>query len=73
MRRPAIALLGEELRSAGVDQVAEVPRERVRPRPAPAAILDNGLVFGAKVFVNVVRRYGLDQEYITRTRRSRTG
>jgi len=26
---------------------------------------DNGLVFGAKVFVKVVRRYGLDQEYIT--------
>lgn len=26
---------------------------------------DNGLVFGAKVFVRVVRRYGLVQEYIT--------
>ena len=26
---------------------------------------DNGLVFGAKVFVDVVRRYGLAQEYIT--------
>lgn len=26
---------------------------------------DNGLVFGAKVFVAVVRRYGLGQEYIT--------
>jgi len=26
---------------------------------------DNGLVFGAKVFVAVVRRYGLEQEYIT--------
>jgi putative transposase len=26
---------------------------------------DNGLVFGAKVFVSVVRRYGLAQEYIT--------
>jgi putative transposase len=26
---------------------------------------DNGLVFGAKVFVKVVRRYGLGQEYIT--------
>ena len=26
---------------------------------------DNGLVFGAKVFVSVVRRYGLEQEYIT--------
>ena len=25
---------------------------------------DNGLVLGAKVFVSVVRRYGLDQEYI---------
>jgi len=26
---------------------------------------DSGLVFGAKVFVKVVRRYGLGQEYIT--------
>ena len=26
---------------------------------------DNGLVFGAKVFVSVVHRYGLEQEYIT--------
>ena len=26
---------------------------------------DNGLVFGAKPFVKVVRRHGLDQEYIT--------
>lgn len=26
---------------------------------------DNGLVFGSKVFVKVVNRYGLDQEYIT--------
>ena len=26
---------------------------------------DNGLVFGAKAFVKVVRRYGLEQEYIT--------
>jgi putative transposase len=26
---------------------------------------DNGLVFGAKPFVGVVTRYGLDQEYIT--------
>ena len=26
---------------------------------------DNGLVFGAKPFVGVVNRYGLDQEYIT--------
>jgi putative transposase len=26
---------------------------------------DNGLVFGAKPFVSVVRRYGLGQEYIT--------
>lgn len=25
---------------------------------------DNGLVFGSKVFVQVVKRYGLDQEYI---------
>ncbi len=26
---------------------------------------DNGLVFGAKAFVGVVNRYGLNQEYIT--------
>jgi len=26
---------------------------------------DNGLVFGAKAFVRVARRYGLHQEYIT--------
>ena len=26
---------------------------------------DNGLVFGAKAFVNVANRYGLVQEYIT--------
>jgi putative transposase len=26
---------------------------------------DNGLVFGAKVFVSVVRHYGLEQKYIT--------
>src|SRR5262249_38288328 len=28
-------------------------------------LLDSGLVFGAKVFVSVVPRYGLDLEYIT--------
>ena len=28
-------------------------------------ILDNGLVFGAKVFVKVARRYRVQQEYIT--------
>ena len=26
---------------------------------------DNGLVFGAKAFVAVTRRYGVSQEYIT--------
>ncbi len=26
---------------------------------------DNGLVFGSKVFVKVVKRYGLDQEFVT--------
>ena len=35
------------------------------PYAAHSRILDNGLVFGAKPFVKVVRRYGLDQEYIT--------
>ena len=34
---------------------------------------DNGLVFGAKVFISVVRRYGLEEEYATRTVQSRTG
>src|SRR5262249_6035349 len=33
--------------------------------PVHSRILDNGLVFGAKPFVKVERRYGLDQEYIT--------
>lgn len=34
---------------------------------------DNGLVFGAKVFVSVVRRYGLGQEYITPYRPEQNG
>ena len=29
---------------------------------------DNGLVFGAKPLVGIVRRYGLAQEYVTPTR-----
>ena len=36
-----------------------------RGRAALQLRSDNGLVFGAKAFVAVVRRYGLEQEYIT--------
>jgi len=51
----AAAALDEALRSRKVDANANELTLRS----------DNGLVFGAKPFVKVVRRYGLDQEYIT--------
>ena len=42
-------------------------RHRDIQRPLSGLCLrsDNGLVFGAKAFVKVVSRHGLDQEYIT--------
>ena len=51
----AAAALEEALRGRGIDATANDLTLRS----------DNGLVFGAKPFVAVVRRYGLDQEYIT--------
>ena len=51
----AAATLEDALRSRKVDPAANDLTLRS----------DNGLVFGAKPFVKVVRRYGLDQEYIT--------
>ena len=51
----AAATLEEALRGRGIDANANELTLRS----------DNGLVFGAKPFVKVVRHYGLDQEYIT--------
>ena len=51
----AAATLEDALRSRKIDPAANELTLRS----------DNGLVFGAKPFVKVVRRYGLDQEYIT--------
>ena len=51
----AAAALEEALRSRGIEANGNELTLRS----------DNGLVFGAKPFVKVVRRYGLDQEYIT--------
>ena len=51
----AAATLEDALRSRKIDPAAKDLTLRS----------DNGLVFGAKPFVKVARRYGLDQEYIT--------
>ncbi|MBM4244869.1 MAG: transposase, partial [Deltaproteobacteria bacterium] len=51
----AAATLEDALRSRKIDPAAKDLTLRS----------DNGLVFGARPFVKVVRRYGLDQEYIT--------
>jgi len=51
----AAAALEDGLRSRGIEPKANELTLRS----------DNGLVFGAKPFVGVVNRYGLDQEYIT--------
>jgi len=50
----AAAALEEALRSRGIDMNSDLVLRS-----------DNGLVFGAKAFVNVARRYRLTQEYIT--------
>ena len=55
-----LSLLGLLPASRGVR-----PNVRELPNRCHKRILDNGLVFGAKVFVSVARRYGLEQEYIT--------
>jgi putative transposase len=65
-------IVGWRLSRSGVARIAAAALEdALRDRGieygyAPLTLRsDNGLVFGAKVFVKVVRRYGLDQEYIT--------
>ena len=51
----AAAALDDALRERGIAEAWEKPLLRS----------DNGLVFGAKPFVAVVRRHGLEQKYIT--------
>jgi putative transposase len=65
-------IVGWRLSRSGIAGVAAAALEdalRIRQINAasPALLLrsDNGLVFGAKTFVAVARRYGLGQEYIT--------
>jgi transposase InsO family protein len=65
-------IVGWRLSRWGVARIAAAPLEdalrdrRIEYGPAPLTLRsDNGLGFGAKVFVSVVRRDGLDQEYIT--------
>jgi putative transposase len=65
-------IVGWRLSRSGIAHVAaaaleDALRERRITQGHEPLILrsDNGLVFGAKVFVSVVRRYGLEQEYIT--------
>ena len=50
----AFITLEEALRDRRIDSTTQL-----------ALRSDNGLVFGAKAFVRVARRYGLTQEYIT--------
>ena len=65
-------IVGWRLSRTGVAKVAAAALEealrarRIRPETNGLTLRsDNGLVFGAKAFVKVVRRYGLEQEYIT--------
>lgn len=64
-------IVGWRLSKSGVSKIAAAALEdALRARsiwPESGLLLrsDNGLVFGSKVFVKVVKRYGLDQEYIT--------
>jgi len=65
-------IVGWRLSKTGVAKVAAAALEealrarRIRPEANGLTLRsDNGLVFGAKAFVKVVRRYGLEQEYIT--------
>ena len=65
-------IVGWRLSKTGVAKVAAATLEDAlrgrRINPAKSGLTlrsDNGLVFGAKPFVKVVRRYGIDQEYIT--------
>jgi len=65
-------IVGWRLARSGIAGVAaaaleEALRSRRIDLTTPGLVLrsDNGLVFGAKAFVKVARRYGLTQEYIT--------
>lgn len=65
-------IVGWRLARSGVARIAAAALEdalrdpRIEYGHTPLTLRsDNGLVFAAKVFVKVVRRYGLDQEYIT--------
>lgn len=65
-------IVGWRLSRTGVAKIAAAALEdaligRGIQRDGHSLVLrsDNGLVFGAKAFVSVARRYGLDQEYIT--------
>jgi putative transposase len=65
-------IVGWRLSRSGIADIAAAALEdalrdrRISQGHAPLTLRsDNGLVFGAKVFVKVVRLYGLDQEYIT--------
>ena len=67
-------IVGWRLARSGIANVAAAALEdalRRRKiniaRPVPVLRSDNGLVFGAKVFVKMARRYGVQQEYITRS------
>ena len=59
-----VAVRRDANRGGGPRGRAPGSADRVWPHAAYPSVLDNGLVFAAKVFVNAVRRYGLDQEYI---------
>lgn len=66
------SIVGWRLSRRGIAKIAAAALEdaiRARGLKAPLASLclrsDNGLVFGAKAFVKVVKGHGLDQEYIT--------
>lgn len=65
-------IVGWRLSRTGIAKVAAAALEdviRVRKiSPVEATLTlrsDNGLVFGAKAFVSVARRHGLNQDYIT--------
>ena len=65
-------IVGWRLSRSGIAGVAaaaleEASRDRHINMAGSVPVLrsDNGLVFGAKVFVKVARRYGVTQEYIT--------
>jgi putative transposase len=65
-------IVGWRLSKSGVAKIAAAALEealRSRGVPlgggGPTLRSDNGLVFGAGAFLKVVRRYGLEQEYIT--------